>query len=124
MSRGLILVVITVYCVGALGIGEAAGRPSRAAAQCIATGAPTVQPGHPTNKYVVSVRKVTCAFARTWVAHLTYKPSVLKAGGGLNFLTGAPPGFRCSPIGVAGPRTPVGRCYNPAGTIQFGWYPK
>jgi hypothetical protein len=124
LTGRLWLVLVTLFSVGALDIDPAAARPSQAAAQCIATGARTTQPGHPTNKYVVSVRQVTCAFAKSWVARLSYKPTVLKAGGGLRPLTGGPAGFKCIAIGVVAPHTAVGQCFKSAGKIQFGWYPK
>jgi hypothetical protein len=115
-------------CLLALLVGMAlsAAAPHSAAshttttAGCLASGATwrwRVKTGH---HYKVYTSDVTCTFARTWAARLSYRPLVLKDGE--RVILGSPKGWLCrTRFPFPFPRAWAGGCTK--GARAFAWLP-
>jgi hypothetical protein len=97
---------------------------------CVARGAP-LSSSSGTSDYRIDLHGVTCAFAKSWVARLTYKRVVLaykKLSNGTREvygrIPGGPRGFECGASRLeVHQRARAGSCYTGSGSKSFGWTP-
>jgi hypothetical protein len=109
----------------AIGAGTGQARPgassptaSDLATPCIATGASWRRGTARGNKYVITRRNVTCAFAKTWVTRLSGRRATRPA----QSIPG-PRGWICIVTAPYAGRAAIGACGRGAGT-GFAWGPK
>jgi hypothetical protein len=98
---------------------DAAAAPSSktASPDCLAQGARYAEGDKTTTTYEIqSIKGVTCAFARSWVARLTYQRVQADKS-----LSGGPPGWICGSLGRG--RASTGFCQKSGGGY-FWWKPK
>lgn len=121
MIKLAVLALLVSLAVGA-GTGQArTGTSSPTEAElttCIATGAPWRRGTSRGNKYVITRRNVTCAFAKTWVARLSGRTATRPA----QRITG-PRGWICIVTAPYAGKAAIGACGRGTGT-GFGWAPK
>ena len=99
--------------------GEPPHRPRRSCATpCIATGAPWRRGTSRGNKYVITRRNVSCAFAKTWVTRLSGRRATRPA----QSIPG-PRGWICIVTAPFAGKAAIGACGRGSGT-GFGWAPK
>jgi hypothetical protein len=85
---------------------------------CIATGTPWRRGTSRGNKYVITRRNVTCAFATTWVTRLSARRATRPA----QSIPG-PRGWICIVTAPYAGKAAIGACGRGSGT-GFGWAPK
>jgi hypothetical protein len=108
----------------AVGAGTGQARPGTASptaselSLCIATGTPWRRGTARGNKYVITRRNVTCAFAKTWVTRLSARRATRPA----QSIPG-PRGWICIVTAPYAGKAAIGACGRGAGT-GFGWAPK
>ena len=118
------LAVFALLVSLAVGAGTAQARPgasSPTASQltaCIATGAPWRRGTARGNKYVITRRNVSCAFAKTWVPRL----SARRVSRTAQSIPG-PRGWICIATAPLGGKAAIGACGR-GGATGFGWAPK
>jgi hypothetical protein len=108
-----------------LGVGAGTGqaRPGLASptasqlTPCIATGTPWRRGTSRGNKYVITRRNVTCAFAKTWVTRLSGRRATRPA----QSIPG-PRGWICIVTAQYNGKAAIGACGR--GGKGFGWAPK
>ena len=108
----------------AVGAGTGQARPGAASptasqlTPCIATGATWRRGTSRGNKYVITRRNVSCAFAKTWVARLSGR-SASRPGQRI----AGPRGWICIVTAPYNGKAAIGACGRGSGT-GFGWAPK
>jgi hypothetical protein len=116
-----ILALLVSLAVGA-GAGQARpGFSSPTASEltpCIATGASWRRGTSRSNKYVITRRNVTCAFAKTWVSRLSGRSATRPAQ-----RIAGPRGWICIVTAPYAGKAAIGACGRGTGT-GFGWAPK
>jgi hypothetical protein len=118
------LAVFALLVSLAVGAGTGQARPgvaSPTASQltpCIATGRAWSRGPRHGNKYVITRRNVTCAFAKTWVTRLSGRRATHPA----QSIPG-PRGWICIVTAPYNGRATIGACGRGSGT-GFGWAPK
>jgi hypothetical protein len=102
----------------------------QASTGCIARGAP-LNSSSRTSDYRIDLHDVTCAFAKSWVARLTYKRVVLAYKNHSNGtreaygrILGGPRGFECGTSRLeVHQHARAGSCNTGSGSKSFGWTP-
>lgn len=118
------LAVLALLVSLASGAGTAQARPGASsptaseATLCIATGASWRRGTARGNKYVITRRNVTCAFARTWVARLSGRRATRPAQ-----RVAGPAGWICLVTAPYAGKAAIGACGRGSGT-GFAWGPK
>ena len=117
---GLLALLVSL----AVGTGTGQARPvgsSPTAAEltpCIATGASWRRGTSRGNKYVITRRNVSCAFAKTWVTRLSGRRATRPAQS-----IAGPRGWICIVTAPYAGKAAIGACGRGIGT-GFGWAPK
>jgi hypothetical protein len=119
------LAVFALLVSLAVGAGTGQARPgassptaSKVITPCIATGASWRRGTRRGNKYVITRRNVTCAFAKTWVTRLSGRRATRPA----QSIPG-PRGWICIVTAPYAGRAAIGACGRGSGT-GFAWGPK
>ena len=121
MVKLAVFALLVSLAVGA-GTGQARpGTSSPSASQltpCIGTGASWRRGTSRGNKYVITRRNVTCAFAKTWVTRLSSRPATRPAQ-----RIAGPRGWICIVTAPYAGKAAIGACGRGSGT-GFAWAPK
>ena len=118
------LAVFTLWVSLTIGAGTGQAHPgafSPTASQltpCIAIGASWRRGPTRGNKYVITRRNVTCAFAKTWVTRLSERPAT-RPGQRIS----GPRGWICIVTAQYNGKAAIGACGRGSGK-GFGWAPK
>ena len=122
MIKLAVFALLVSLVVGA-GTGQArpdASSPtaSKVITPCIAIGTPWRRGTSRGNKYVITRRNVTCAFAKTWVTRLSGRRATRPAQS-----IAGPRGWICIVTASYNGRAAIGACGRGSGT-GFAWGPK
>ncbi len=119
------LAVFALLVSLAVGAGTGQARPgassptaSKVITPCIATGTPWRRGTSRGNKYVITRRNVTCAFAKTWVTRLSGRRATRPAQS-----IAGPRGWICIVTASYNGKAAIGACGRGSGT-GFAWAPK
>ena len=118
------LAVLALLVSLAVGAGTGQARPDASSpttsqlTPCIATGTPWRRGTSRGNKYVITRRNVTCAFAKTWVTRLSGRPATRPAQ-----RIAGPRGWICIVTAQYNGKAAIGACGRGSGK-GFGWAPK
>ncbi len=122
MIKLAVFALLTSLAVGA-GTGQArpdASSPTapKVITPCIGTGTPWRRGTSRGNKYVITRRNVTCAFAKTWVTRLSGRRATRPAQS-----IAGPRGWICIVTASYNGKAAIGACGRGSGT-GFAWAPK